>query len=83
LHAAEEELVGRAVITTDGKAGTIDHIFLNEVHGLRVYQWTRRPVTDFDREAAYRELIGRANTETPRLAGGGNSRNRWSPPAIA
>jgi hypothetical protein len=36
LHAAEEELVGRAVGLTDGKAGTIDHVFLDDVHGLRI-----------------------------------------------
>ena len=36
LHAAEKELVGRAVVLTDGKAGTIDHVFLDEVHGLRI-----------------------------------------------
>ncbi len=36
LHAAEEELVGRAVVMTDGKAGTIDHIYLDDVHGLHI-----------------------------------------------
>lgn len=36
LHAAEEELVGRAVVLTDGKAGTIDHLYLDDVHGLRI-----------------------------------------------
>ena len=36
LHAAEEELVGRAVVLTDGKAGTIDHVFLDDGHGLRI-----------------------------------------------
>jgi hypothetical protein len=36
LHAAEEELVGRAVVLTDGKAGTIDHVFLDDVRGLRI-----------------------------------------------
>jgi hypothetical protein len=36
LHAAERELVGRAVVMTDGKAGTIEHIFLDDVHGLRI-----------------------------------------------
>ena len=30
LYAAEEELVGRAVVLTDGKAGTIDHVFRSE-----------------------------------------------------
>jgi hypothetical protein len=36
LHAAEEELVGRAVVMSDGKAGTIDHVYLDDVHGLRI-----------------------------------------------
>ena len=36
LYAAEEELVGSAVVLTDGKAGTIDHVFLDDVHGLRI-----------------------------------------------
>ena len=36
LYAAEEELVGRAVVLTDGKAGTIDHVFLDDAHGLRI-----------------------------------------------
>lgn len=36
LHAAEEELIGRAVVMTDGKAGTIDHLYLDDVHGLRI-----------------------------------------------
>jgi hypothetical protein len=36
LHAAEEELVGRGVVLTDGKAGTIEHVYLDDVHGLRI-----------------------------------------------
>ena len=36
LYAAEKELVGRAVVMTDGKAGTIEHVFLDDVHGLRI-----------------------------------------------
>lgn len=36
LHAAEEELVGRVVVMTDGKAGAIEHIYLDDVHGLRI-----------------------------------------------
>jgi hypothetical protein len=36
LFAAEKELIGRAVVMTDGKAGTIDHVFLDDVHGIRV-----------------------------------------------
>ncbi len=36
LQTAEKELVGRAVVLTDGKAGTIDGVFLDDVHGLRI-----------------------------------------------
>lgn len=33
---ARVKLVGRGVILTDGKAGTIDRVFLDELHGLRI-----------------------------------------------
>jgi len=33
---AQAELVGKAVILSDGKAGTVDGIWLDELHGLRV-----------------------------------------------
>jgi hypothetical protein len=33
---AETELVGRAVVLTDGKAGTVERIWLDELHGLRL-----------------------------------------------
>jgi hypothetical protein len=33
---AQAELVGKAAILTDGKAGTIDHVWLDELHGLRI-----------------------------------------------
>ena len=39
LHAfgeAEAQLIGKAVILTDGTAGTVEAIWLDEVHGLRV-----------------------------------------------
>jgi hypothetical protein len=36
FHNAEAELVGKAVILTDGKAGTVEHIWLDEWHGLRI-----------------------------------------------
>jgi hypothetical protein len=36
LHAAEEELIGRAVAMADGKAGSIEHVYLDDVHGLRI-----------------------------------------------
>jgi hypothetical protein len=36
LHAAEKELVGRAVVLTNGKAGTINHVSVDDLHGLRI-----------------------------------------------
>jgi len=33
---AETELIGKAVILTDGKAGTVNQIWLDEFHGLRI-----------------------------------------------
>ena len=39
LGAVEEvrsELVGKAVVLTDGNAGTVDSIWLDELHGLRI-----------------------------------------------
>lgn len=33
---AHRELVGKAVILTDGKAGTVDGVWLDETHGLRI-----------------------------------------------
>jgi hypothetical protein len=33
VHA---ELIGKAVILTDGKAGTVETIWLDELHGLRI-----------------------------------------------
>jgi hypothetical protein len=35
-HRAEAELVGRGVLLTDGKAGTVEGLTLDEVHGLRL-----------------------------------------------
>jgi sporulation protein YlmC with PRC-barrel domain len=36
LEQAQTELVGKAVILTDGKAGTVENVWLDEMHGLRV-----------------------------------------------
>jgi hypothetical protein len=33
---AQAELVGKAVVLTDGKAGTVDRLWLDEFHGLRI-----------------------------------------------
>ena len=39
LHAFEEadaQLVGKAVVLTDGTAGTVEAIWLDDLHGLRI-----------------------------------------------
>jgi hypothetical protein len=36
FQEAEAELVGKAVVLSDGKAGTIEQVWLDELHGLRV-----------------------------------------------
>jgi hypothetical protein len=33
---ARSEIVGKAVVLTDGKAGTVENIWLDEFHGLRI-----------------------------------------------
>ena len=33
---AQAKLVGKAVILTDGKAGTVEHVWLDDLHGLRI-----------------------------------------------
>jgi hypothetical protein len=36
FEKAESELVGKAVALTDGKAGTVENVWLDEFHGLRI-----------------------------------------------
>jgi hypothetical protein len=36
LGDAQSQLVGKAVILTDGKAGTVENVWLDELHGLRI-----------------------------------------------
>ena len=36
FEQALTELVGKAVILTNGTAGTVDNIWLDELHGLRI-----------------------------------------------
>jgi hypothetical protein len=36
FHEAEAELVGKAVILSDGTAGTVEIVSLDEDHGLRI-----------------------------------------------
>jgi len=36
LGDAQSELVGKTIVLTDGKAGTVENVWLDELHGLRV-----------------------------------------------
>lgn len=36
FEAAAAELAGKTVVLTDGKAGTVEAVSLDELHGLRV-----------------------------------------------
>lgn len=36
FEQAQTELVGKAVVLTDGKAGTVESVWLDELHGLRI-----------------------------------------------
>jgi hypothetical protein len=36
FEQVQAELVGKAVILTDGKAGTVEAVWLDELHGLRI-----------------------------------------------
>jgi hypothetical protein len=36
FEQAQSELVGKAVILMDGKAGTVESVWLDELHGLRI-----------------------------------------------
>ena len=36
FERARTDLLGKAVVLSDGKAGAIDKIFLDELHGLRI-----------------------------------------------
>ncbi len=36
FEEARSQLIGRSVVLTDGKAGTAENVWLDELHGLRV-----------------------------------------------
>jgi hypothetical protein len=36
FEEAQFEIVGKAVVLTDGKAGTVENVWLDELHGLRI-----------------------------------------------
>jgi hypothetical protein len=58
---AEAELVGKSVVLSDGKAGTVERIWLDELHGLRISivgHFGKWPVSSL-------KLIGQQATRVP------------------
>ena len=48
FEEARSQLIGRSVVLTDGKAGTVENVWLDELHGLRVSitgQDGKRPIS--------------------------------------
>ena len=35
FEEARAQLIGKSVVLTDGKAGTVENVWLDELHGLR------------------------------------------------
>ena len=49
LAEVQSKLVGKAVVLTDGKAGTVENVWLDELHGLRIsMQGPRRQMANLD-----------------------------------
>jgi len=36
FEEARSQLIGKSAVLTDGKAGTVENVWLDELHGLRV-----------------------------------------------
>ena len=36
FEEAHSEIIGKAVVLTDGMAGTVENVWLDELHGLRI-----------------------------------------------
>ena len=66
FEEAQTELVGKAVVLTDGLAGTVENVWLNEMHGLRISirgHYGKWPISNikfapaFDRHGSHRRAI--------------------------
>jgi PRC-barrel domain len=52
--AAQSELIGKAVVLTDGKAGTVENVWLDELHGLRISIAGHDGKWDFHRRSGWK-----------------------------
>ena len=50
FEQAQTDFIGKCVILTDGKAGTVEKVWLDEFHGLRISIAGQRQVARLDHE---------------------------------
>src|SRR5258708_38285687 len=58
LGDVQSELVGKAVVLTDGKSGTVQNVWLDELHGLRISikgQDGKWPISTINFEQSYQK----------------------------
>src|SRR3979409_1607477 len=79
--AAQCELIGKTVVLTDGKAGTVENVWLDELHGLRISirghdgKWPISTIkfAQLDRnhrqDCSWRWISVRVASESPELTG--------------
>ena len=82
FEKAQTELVGKAVILTDGKAGTVEGVWLDEMHGLRnLYPRPRWEMAHLDHQARPGGMR-RHNAENDRLVDCSRVALATSPPFL-
>jgi hypothetical protein len=72
FEQAQTELVGKAVVLTDGKAGTVENVWLDEfARSANLDRGPRRKVADLDHQtrAALTLFLGQTSAITPRRDG--------------
>jgi hypothetical protein len=63
--AVQSELIGKVVVLTDGKAGTVENVWLDELHGLRIVKFV--PISEVN--DSFDHLVG----ERQQCRGNGNA----------
>ena len=56
FEQAENELIGKAVILSDGKAGTVAKVWLDELHGRCGFRLRGKMVSGLSRPSSWRRL---------------------------
>ena len=77
FNKAQTDLVGRAVILTDGKAGTVDEVCLDEFHGLRISIVGQRQVAGLNNKICTGRLTTPISIATPVILNTDEERDIW------